>query len=110
VIPYSVTKVPMRQIIHTAGGMGREVPVWDIRDEFGDTDLLVRTMEQGQSLARSLGENAAALMRGHGCVVAGKTVRETAVMSASLLAANRLWEYSVRRSGCVSDRTPKSDS
>jgi ribulose-5-phosphate 4-epimerase/fuculose-1-phosphate aldolase len=144
VIPYSVTKVPMRQIIHTAGGMGREVPVWDIRDEFGDTDLLVRTMEQGQSLARSLGENAAALMRGHGCVVAGKTVRDavriavylmvnarlqteamrigevtflseneivaTAVMSASPLAANRLWEYWVRRSGYVSDRTPKSDS
>jgi ribulose-5-phosphate 4-epimerase/fuculose-1-phosphate aldolase len=144
VIPYSVTKVPMRQIIHTAGGMGREVPVWDIRDEFGDTDLLVRTIEQGQSLARSLGENATALMRGHGCVVAGKTVRDavriavylmvnarlqteamrfgevtflseneivaTAEMSASPLAANRLWEYWVRRSGYVSNRTPKSDS
>ena len=36
VIPYSVTKVPMRQIIHTAGGMGRHVPVWDIRDENGE--------------------------------------------------------------------------
>ena len=46
VILYSVTKVPMRQVIHTAGGMGRKVPVWDIR-EFGDTDLLVRTLEQG---------------------------------------------------------------
>jgi ribulose-5-phosphate 4-epimerase/fuculose-1-phosphate aldolase len=28
VIPYSVTKVPMRQVIHTAGGMGHHVPVW----------------------------------------------------------------------------------
>ena len=50
VIPYSVTKVPMRQVIHTAGGMGHQVPVWDIRDEFGDTDLLVRNLEQGLSL------------------------------------------------------------
>ena len=36
VVPYSVTRAPMRQIIHTAGGMGAHVPVWDIRDEFGD--------------------------------------------------------------------------
>jgi len=64
VIPYSVTKVPMRQVIHTAGGMGRQVPVWDIRDEFGDTDLLVRNLEQGLSLAKTLGDNAAALSAG----------------------------------------------
>ena len=55
VIPYSVTKAPMRQVIHTAGGMGAQVPVWDIREEFGDTDLLVRNLEQGRSLARTLG-------------------------------------------------------
>ena len=47
IIPYSVTKMPMRQVIHTAGGMGHEVPVWDIRDDFGDTDMLVRNLSQG---------------------------------------------------------------
>ena len=130
----------MRQVIHTAGGMGRQVPVWDIRDEFGDTDLLVRNLEQGLSLAKTLGDNAAALMRGHGCVVTGRTVRDavhisvylmvnarlqteamrfgevtflsenevaaTAEMSASPLAANRVWEYWVRRSGYLRDTTP----
>jgi ribulose-5-phosphate 4-epimerase/fuculose-1-phosphate aldolase len=90
VIPYSVTKVPMRQIIHTAGGMGRKVPVWDIRDEFGDTDLLVRTLDQGRSLAKSLGDNAAALMRGHGCVVAGKTVRDAVRIAVYLMVNARL--------------------
>jgi ribulose-5-phosphate 4-epimerase/fuculose-1-phosphate aldolase len=135
VIPYSVTKVPMRQIIHTAGGMGRHIPIWDIRDDFGDTDMLVRNLQQGQSLAKALGENAAVLMRGHGCAVVGKSVRDavriavylmvnarlqteasrlgdvtclsegeivkTAQMSATPLAADRVWEYWARRSGYV---------
>ena len=134
IIPYSVSKSPMRQIIHTAGGMGHRVPVWDIRDDFGDsTDMLVRNLLQGRSLAKTLGDEAAVLMRGHGCSVAGKTVRDavriaiylmvnarlqteamrlgnvtfltegeivaTAEMSASPLAADRLWEYWARRSG-----------
>jgi ribulose-5-phosphate 4-epimerase/fuculose-1-phosphate aldolase len=136
IIPYSVTKTPMRQIIHTAGGIGGHVPVWDIRDDFGDTDMLVRNLQQGRSLAKTLGDNAVVLMRGHGCSVAGRTVRDavriavylmvnaglqteamrfgevtflsegetvaTAQMSASPLAADRLWEYWTRRSGYVS--------
>jgi ribulose-5-phosphate 4-epimerase/fuculose-1-phosphate aldolase len=135
VIPYSVTKVPMRQIIHTAGGMGPHIPVWDIRDAFGETDMLVRNLQQGQSLAKALGDNAAVLMRGHGCAVVGKSVRDavriavylmfnarlqteaarlgevtylsdgeivkTAEMSATPLAADRVWEYWARRSGYV---------
>jgi ribulose-5-phosphate 4-epimerase/fuculose-1-phosphate aldolase len=96
VIPYSVTKVPMRQIIHTAGGMGHNVPVWDIRDEFGDTDLLVRTLDQGRSLARSLGDNAAALMRGHGCVVTGKTVRDAVRIAVYLMVNARLQTDAMR--------------
>jgi ribulose-5-phosphate 4-epimerase/fuculose-1-phosphate aldolase len=96
VIPYSVTKVPMRQIIHTAGGMGHEVPVWDIRHEFGDTDLLVRTLDQGRSLARSLGDNAAALMRGHGCVVTGKTVRDAVRIAVYLMVNARLQTEAMR--------------
>jgi HCOMODA/2-hydroxy-3-carboxy-muconic semialdehyde decarboxylase len=135
IIPYSVTKVPMRQIIHTAGGMGNHIPVWDIRDDFGDTDMLVRDLEQGRSLAKVLRDNAAVLMRGHGCAVVGQSVRDavriavylmvnarlqtesmrlgqvaflsegeiakTAEMSATPLAADRIWEYWARRSGYV---------
>ena len=33
-------------------------------------------MEMGRSLAATLGERPAALMRGHGCVVAGRSLRE----------------------------------
>ena len=75
VIPFSVTAVPLRPIAHLAAPIGAEIPVWDIADEFGDTDMLVRNMEHGRSLAKVLGERRVALMRGHGSVVAGPNVR-----------------------------------
>ena len=75
VIPFSVTGVPLRPIAHLAAPIGAEIPVWDIADEFGETDMLVRNMEQGRSLAQALGDRRVALMRGHGSVVAGPNVR-----------------------------------
>jgi HCOMODA/2-hydroxy-3-carboxy-muconic semialdehyde decarboxylase len=96
VIPYSVTKTPMRQVIHTAGGMGAHVPVWDMREDFGDTDMLVRNLDQGRSLARTLGSNAAVLMRGHGCSVVGKTVRDAVRIAVYLMVNAKLQTESMR--------------
>jgi ribulose-5-phosphate 4-epimerase/fuculose-1-phosphate aldolase len=96
VIPYSVTKVPMRQVIHTAGGMGAHIPVWDIRDDFGDTDMLVRNLQQGRSLAKTLGSNAAVLMRGHGVSVAGASVRDAVRVSVYLMVNARLQTEAMR--------------
>jgi Class II Aldolase and Adducin N-terminal domain len=52
------------------------VPFWDSRDEFGDTNLLVRTPEEGASHARALGPHWMLLLRRHGASLAGKSVRE----------------------------------
>lgn len=76
VIPFGITDVPLRPVFHMAGLLGADIPTWDIAAEFGETDLLVRTSEQGQSLARTLGSRRVALMRGHGSVVAGGSLRE----------------------------------
>jgi HCOMODA/2-hydroxy-3-carboxy-muconic semialdehyde decarboxylase len=75
VIPFSVTGVPLRPIFHLAASIGAEIPVWDIAAQFGETDLLVRTIDQGRSLAQALGWRRVALMRGHGSVVAAPDVR-----------------------------------
>jgi ribulose-5-phosphate 4-epimerase/fuculose-1-phosphate aldolase len=96
IIPYSVSKSPIRQIIHTAGGIGSHVPVWDIRHDFGDTDMLVRTMDQGRSLARALGSDTAILMRGHGATVAGKTVRDAVRLAVYLMVNAKLQTESMR--------------
>ena len=81
VIPFGVTGTPLRPIVHFGGGMGPEAPVWDIREKFGATDLLVVTMEQGRDLAACLGPGPAALMRGHGCVVAAESIKRVVLIA-----------------------------
>jgi HCOMODA/2-hydroxy-3-carboxy-muconic semialdehyde decarboxylase len=66
----------MRPAIHMASAIGEEVHTWDIREEFGETNLLVTTNEMGDSLAKFLGQRPAALMRGHGSVVVGRSIPE----------------------------------
>ena len=79
--------------------MGAEVPVWDIADRFGDTNLLVANMAQGRDLARGLGGNNVVLMRGHGFAAAARSLSEVVRMSVytprnarALLAALPLGE------------------
>jgi len=76
ILPFSISKTArLRPVLHTAAVLGGEVPVWDIADEFGAaTNLLVVNMDQGRSLARTLGQGRLALMRGHGSVVVGPDV------------------------------------
>ena len=88
VIPFSVTDVPVRPVMHVCSVIGTQVPVWDITDEFGDTDLLVSDMDIGRDLARALRSGPAVLMRGHGATVAGRNVRQ-AVHTAVYLQENR---------------------
>lgn len=81
VLPFSITGAPLRPVIHSGSFMGAEVPVWDIRDRFGDTNLLVWNMPQGRDLALRLGVNNVALMRGHGFVAAARSLIEVVRMS-----------------------------
>ena len=70
-----------------ASTVGADIPVWDIRNNFGDTSLLVLDMAQGRDLAGCFGDGRVALMRGHGCVVGCGNVKE-AVMVAIYLEVN----------------------
>lgn len=67
-IPFTVTNVPLRPMIHMAGFLPQDVPIFEIR-KFGLTDLLIRNNAAGRDLAQTLGDKPAALMRGHGAVV-----------------------------------------
>ena len=103
VIPFSVTKFPLKPLAHVAATAGHEIPVWDMATKFGDrTNLLVRQMEQGRDLAQTLGAGNVVLMRGHGCAVAGKSLRH-AVMAALYLQVNARMVLSAVRMGAGSD-------
>lgn len=90
VIPFGVTGCELRPVLHVAAVIGERVPVWDIRDNFGDTGLLVTNMEQARDLAGSVAGGSTALMRGHGAVIAGASIEEAVITSVNLMVNARL--------------------
>ena len=60
VIPFGVTGVPLRPIMRACGVIGSDIPTWDIRDRFGETNHLVVNMDQGRDLVHCLGNRRAA--------------------------------------------------
>ena len=84
VIPFGVTATKLKPLLHLCASIGHEVPVWDSQKRFGDTSLLVENMAMGRDLAALLGGRRTALMRGHGAVVAGRSIREAVFISVYL--------------------------
>jgi ribulose-5-phosphate 4-epimerase/fuculose-1-phosphate aldolase len=76
VIPFGVTRTRLRPIYHMGAFLWSGAPVFDIRSERADNDLLVRDRPLGQALAASLGKCNCVLMRGHGMTVTGDSVPE----------------------------------
>jgi ribulose-5-phosphate 4-epimerase/fuculose-1-phosphate aldolase len=74
VIPFTASSVRLRPIYHMSGFLSGGAPVFDIRREFGCTDMLVRNRAQGSALARELGGEAVVLMRGHGFVAVAESI------------------------------------
>jgi ribulose-5-phosphate 4-epimerase/fuculose-1-phosphate aldolase len=75
VIPYTISQVPLRAVFHNAAFLAAGAPVWDIRKDFGETDMLVRDAAIGKALALTLGDKSVVLMRGHGDVTVGPSVK-----------------------------------
>src|SRR3984885_2797816 len=75
VIPFGVSQMTLRPMFHNAAFLGAGVPVWDIRKECGETDMLVRDPARGKSLAATLGDKPVVLMRGHGDVTVAPSVQ-----------------------------------
>ena len=76
VIPFGISRTPLKPVYHMASFLWQGAPVFDIRRVRDDNDLLIRDLALGQALARSLGPCTCVLMRGHGMTVVGDSVRE----------------------------------
>ncbi len=105
VLPFTIAREPLRPVINTASDMGLEVPLWDIHDHFGDTNLLVTNPDQGDDLAQGLGEHKVILMRGHGFSAAGKNLVEV-VKVAIYMPKNAKILMNALRLGPVKGLTP----
>src|SRR6478672_1510860 len=76
VIPFAVTKTPLRPVYHMSGFLGEGSAHFEIRDVAGNSDLLIRNATLGRALADALGASTAVLMRGHGSTVVGTSLEQ----------------------------------
>jgi len=107
VIPFGVTTRPMVALYHNAAFLAGGVPIFDIRDKFGATDMLVRNGEIGRALAESLGDKPVVLMRGHGNVATGPSL-QIAVFRAVYTEVNaRLELQAIGIGGPITALTPE---
>ncbi|MGQ0547946.1 MAG: class II aldolase/adducin family protein [Betaproteobacteria bacterium] len=81
VIPFGVTRTKLRPIYHMGSFLWSGVPVFEIRTERKENDLLIRDRPLGQALAGTLGKCTCVLMRGHGMTVVGDGIPEAVFRS-----------------------------
>ena len=74
-IPFGISKVPLKPVYHRSAFVAAGIPVFEIRERAGMTDMLIRDQVLGRALADALGSHPAALMRGHGAVIVGPSLQ-----------------------------------
>jgi HCOMODA/2-hydroxy-3-carboxy-muconic semialdehyde decarboxylase len=99
VIPFAATGVPLRPMYHMGYFIGEGVPVFEIRQAGGATDMLISTPALGRALAQSLGRTSAALMRGHGASVVATSLHVVVAKSYYLNVNARLQLQAMQLSG-----------
>jgi ribulose-5-phosphate 4-epimerase/fuculose-1-phosphate aldolase len=87
VIPFGLVGVPMQAMFHNGAFIAAGVPVFDINEKFGATNMLVSDGPKGVALAEVMGDKDMVLMRAHGAVACGPTL-QTAVFRAVYTEVN----------------------
>ena len=96
VLPFAITEKPLVPVIHSASEIELTIPVWDIAEKFGDTNLLVTNAAQGRDLAAKFDQNSVVLMRGHGFAAGGQSLLQTLRMSVALPKNARVYLEAMR--------------
>jgi len=107
VIPFGITNVPLRPVFHTASFLHVGVPVYEIRNAGGATDMLVRNGALAKALAATLGDKPVALMRGHGNVVVGPNVKRATIRAVYTEVNARLQTIALGLGGAINYISPE---
>jgi HCOMODA/2-hydroxy-3-carboxy-muconic semialdehyde decarboxylase len=75
-IPFCNSDTRLRPMVGNAAFLGEGAPVFDIRTVDDDGDLNICTVPQASAMARALGPHCIVLLRGHGAVVVGSSIRQ----------------------------------
>jgi ribulose-5-phosphate 4-epimerase/fuculose-1-phosphate aldolase len=74
-IPFCNSDTRLRPMVGNAAFLGEGAPVFDIRSIDDEGDLNICTVAQAQGLAGALGPHWLVLLRGHGAVAVGRSIR-----------------------------------
>lgn len=80
-LPFCLADLKLQVVTQLGATIGKQVPIWDQRDEFGATNHLVVREDEAASLARCLGSHSIVLMKRHGATVVGSSIEELAFRS-----------------------------
>jgi HCOMODA/2-hydroxy-3-carboxy-muconic semialdehyde decarboxylase len=106
IVPLSIsTQHRLRAVVHMAGFIGPEAPLFEIRDTGGiATDLLIRSPELGRALAKSLASNNIVVMRGHGSTVTAPSL-PLVVFRAIYAELNARYQFQAMQHGPITALT-----
>jgi len=107
VIPFTVSNVPLRAVAHSGGFIAEGVPIFEIREAGGMSDMLVRNAALGRALAQVLGNKPAALMRGHGATVVGPSLSHVVGRSIYLELGAKLQAQAIALGGAINYLDPE---
>jgi HCOMODA/2-hydroxy-3-carboxy-muconic semialdehyde decarboxylase len=107
VIPFGVTNVALRPVFHTASFLWVGVPVFEIRDAGGMTNMLVGSGDLARALATRLGDKPVALIRGHGDVVVGPNVKRATIRAVYTEVNARLQTIALGLGGTINYIAPE---
>jgi ribulose-5-phosphate 4-epimerase/fuculose-1-phosphate aldolase len=106
VIPFGVTGTILRPMYHMSAFLGAGAPVFEIRDTAGMTNMLITDNKLGDALAKSLGDRAVVLMRGHGSVAVGDSILQV-VHRAIYTEVNARLQAEAAKLGPINFLTPE---
>jgi ribulose-5-phosphate 4-epimerase/fuculose-1-phosphate aldolase len=75
VLSFAANGIPLKPVHNKAAFLAPGTPIFEIRELFGMTDMLLTTPAQGRALAQTLGAHAVVLLRGHGHVAVGPSLK-----------------------------------
>lgn len=96
VIPFSCTNIAIKPIAHFGAMFYEGIPFYDDYDV--SSGMLIATREEGERVARVLGNARAIILRGHGVCVVGKNV-QTMVMASIYLNDNAQIQFNAIQLG-----------
>jgi len=75
-IPFCNSDTRLRPMVGSAAFLGEGAPVFDIRTVDDEGDLNICNVAQAKGMAQALGQHGLVLLRGHGAVAVGDSIRQ----------------------------------